>query len=221
MNNKDWIGNSNSVYKTLGASNHTKEDREENDYYATDPLALEALLEKEIFSEKIWEPAVGGGHLATVLKDKGHVVRCSDIIDRGYENTKIIDFLQFNGKWSYDIITNPPYSKAIPFLYKGMQIMERGSLFAMLLKVQFLEGGKRGILFEDYKPKSVYVFCDRVECAKNGEFLGGSAVAYAWYIWQKGFNGQTTIDWIWKDKSKINKSRNDLNKELIKSGVKI
>ena len=25
--NKDWVGNSNSVYKTLGASNHCKEDK--------------------------------------------------------------------------------------------------------------------------------------------------------------------------------------------------
>ena len=45
--NKDWVGNSNSVYKTLGASNHCKEDREENDYYATDPLALVSLLKKK------------------------------------------------------------------------------------------------------------------------------------------------------------------------------
>lgn len=37
--NKDWKGNKNSIYKTLGASNHTKEDRQEEDYYATDPHA--------------------------------------------------------------------------------------------------------------------------------------------------------------------------------------
>ena len=28
---KDWKGDSNSVYKTLGASNHCSEEREEND----------------------------------------------------------------------------------------------------------------------------------------------------------------------------------------------
>jgi hypothetical protein len=31
---KDWTGNKNSIYKTLGASNHTEKEREENDFYA-------------------------------------------------------------------------------------------------------------------------------------------------------------------------------------------
>ena len=29
---KDWTGNSNSIYKTLGASNHTDKERETNDF---------------------------------------------------------------------------------------------------------------------------------------------------------------------------------------------
>lgn len=24
----------------------------------------------------------------------------------------------------------------------------------------------------------------------------GSAVAYAWFVWKKGYNGKTTLDWI-------------------------
>ena len=48
--NKDWIGNKKSTYITLGASNHSLHDREENDYYATDPVALEKLLKKESFN---------------------------------------------------------------------------------------------------------------------------------------------------------------------------
>lgn len=60
---KDWNGNGNSIYKTLGASNHTDKDREENDYYATDPIAIDKLLKVETLSQHIWEPAVGGGTL--------------------------------------------------------------------------------------------------------------------------------------------------------------
>jgi hypothetical protein len=38
-------------------------------------------------------------------------------------------------------------------------------------------------------------------CAKNGKFAemkagGGSAVAYAWYEFQKGYNGDPVIKWI-------------------------
>ncbi len=46
---KDWTGNYNSIFKTLGASSHTEEEREENDYYATDPNTLIPLLKKKKF----------------------------------------------------------------------------------------------------------------------------------------------------------------------------
>lgn len=36
---KDWTGKG-STYRTLGASNHVDHERETNDYYATDPDAI-------------------------------------------------------------------------------------------------------------------------------------------------------------------------------------
>jgi len=38
---KDWIGNSNSIFKTLGSFHHSKHEREVNDYYTTEPRAGE------------------------------------------------------------------------------------------------------------------------------------------------------------------------------------
>ena len=32
----DWTGNRNSIYKTLGASNHTDKERQNEDFYATE-----------------------------------------------------------------------------------------------------------------------------------------------------------------------------------------
>lgn len=32
---KDWIGNSKAAFATIGASNHSKDERAEHDYYAT------------------------------------------------------------------------------------------------------------------------------------------------------------------------------------------
>ena len=72
----------------------------------------------------------------------------------------------------------------------------------MFLKLTFLEGKARyRELFSKHPPKIIYVFSERVLCAKNGEFEkmkagGGSAVAYAWYVWEKGYQGKTTIEWI-------------------------
>lgn len=200
---KDWTGNSNSIYKTLGASNHTDKERETNDYYATEPKAMELLLEKEKFSPIVWENAVGEGHLADVLKQHGYKVKCSDIVDRGYPNTRVLDFLKFNPtkELDLDIITNPPYKNAKEFVEKSLQCISKGHKVAMFLKLQFLEGKERRKLFEISPPKIIYVASGRLLCAKNAEFEamrkgGGSAVAYAWFIWEKGYKGKPIIDWI-------------------------
>lgn len=64
---KDWKGNANSMFKVLGASNHTTEARADRDFYATDPECMSALLKREKFSADIWEPACGMGHLAKAI----------------------------------------------------------------------------------------------------------------------------------------------------------
>ena len=56
-------GTEHDLFVTLGASNHSDENRAENDYYATDPIAMELLLEKEHFNKHVWECACGEGTL--------------------------------------------------------------------------------------------------------------------------------------------------------------
>lgn len=196
----DWTGNKNSIFKALGASNHTDKERQGEDFYATDPIAAELLCDVETFSPNIWEPACGMGHLSEVFKKRGYNVRSSDLIDRGYGD--IQDFLGMDvAEWDGDIITNPPYKFALDFIYKALSIIPEGKKVAMFLKVQFLEGKERRHLFDNYPPRVVYVSSSRILCAKNGDFDrmiagGGSAVAYAWYVWEKGYKGDTIIKWI-------------------------
>lgn len=200
MSNKDWSGNKNSIFKTLGASNHTDKERQTEDYYATDPIAAKLLLEVETFDKNIWECACGEKHLSKVFEENGYNVRSSDIVDRC--GNEVYNFLcDDNKSWNGDIITNPPYKYAVDFVYKAMSIINEGNKVAMFLKVQFLEGKSRKELFKKYPPKVVYVSSSRIMCAKNGDFQkmqegGGSAVAYAWYIWEKGYKGDTIIKWI-------------------------
>jgi len=200
--NKDWIGNKNSVFKTLGASSHTDKEREINDYYATEPKAIDILFEVENFLDKpIWECAAGSGELVAAIKKYTDKVVYSDIVDRGYDGTKIIDFLEYKKQWTGHIITNPPYKYATEFIYKALSIVPDGCKVAMFLKVQFLEGKERKRLFTNYPPKVIYISSSRILCAKNARFDdmrrgGGSAVAYAWFVWEKGYNGETIIKWI-------------------------
>ena len=100
---KDWTGNKNSTWATLAASNHSDSERETNDYYATEPKALELFLNKAkedglILNEPLWECACGEGHLAKVLEKYGYKVKSSDLINRGYGASNV-DFLQAEFLW--------------------------------------------------------------------------------------------------------------------------
>lgn len=68
---KDWTGNYQSVVGCLGTRNGSTKDREENDYYATDPIAAEWLMKLENLDKNIWECACGEGHLAKVFMRGG------------------------------------------------------------------------------------------------------------------------------------------------------
>ncbi len=184
------------TFVTLGASNHSRTEREKYDYYATEPRAVELLLEKEKFNNNIWECACGEGHISEVLKNHGYSVHSTDLVDRGYGNVK--NFLDVDIKFDGDIITNPPYKHALEFVKKALQVIRHGGKVAMFLKIQFLEGQKRKEFFKTDPPKRVLVASKRLICAKNGEFKKNksSAVCYAWFIWEKGCQNKPEIEWI-------------------------
>jgi len=198
---KDWAGNKKSTFVTLAASNHSDKEREKNDYYATEPIAIDALIcGGAELNHKIWECSAGQGHLSKRLIELGYEVRSTDLVDRGY-GTGGIDFLKTSEIWDGDILTNPPYKYAEQFIKHAMEIMPDGRKAFMFLKLQFLEGKRRAGLFEKYPPRVVYVSRSRIMCAINGTFnelrkSGGSAVAYAWYEFQKGYRGESIIKWI-------------------------
>lgn len=199
-------GKRNSVCKTLGASNHTNEERARDDYYATDPIAIDKLLSVEKLHDCIWECACGEGHLSRRLIESGYIVWNTDIVERRWKRLSAIqDFLKaidnpFNG--AYDIVTNPPYKYAVEFVLKSLELLPNHCYCCMFLPLRFFESKTRHVrIFDKYPPIRVHVFIERVLCAPNGDFQrithkGGSAVAYAWFVWKKGYSGQTIIDWI-------------------------
>ncbi len=194
---KDWTGSKDSLFKTLGASNHCGHERQSEDYYATEPKATEWLMKLEKFNGLILEPSCGEGHISKVLINYGYTVVSRDLVDRGFGD--IADFLSpDNTTWDGDIITNPPYKYAQEFVEKALQIIPDGHKVAMFLKLTFLEGKARKHLFRIWPPCRVYVSSSRLKCAMNGEFekFSSSATAYAWFVWEKGFCGDTVVKWF-------------------------
>lgn len=194
---KCWTGGRTAIFATLGASNHSERERESDDYYATEPKATEWLCKLEQFEGKILEPSCGEGHISEVLKAHGYEVESRDLIDRGYGMVE--DFLAIdNLEWDGNIVTNPPYKFAQEFVEKALSIIPTGKKVAMFLKLTFLEGKGRRHLFKTTPPVRVWVSSSRLKCAMNGDFssVSSSAAAYAWFVWERGYKGETTVKWF-------------------------
>lgn len=181
--------------------------RVENDFYATNPRAVEMLFQKYPFTaSKILEPCVGQGHIANFINNfftnKREVVGV-DLVDRGYPNTIVSNFLEWETDEKFDgIISNPPYSLAKEFVEKGMDLLEEEGQMAMFLKVQFLEGAKRKELFEKYPPKYIYIFRNRMATWNNGNETDengkrwATTMCHAWFVWEKGSKSEPIVRWL-------------------------
>lgn len=165
------------------------------DFYPTPPEATLALLEREPFEGSIWEPACGDGSMSRVFEAFGYNdIRSTDLIYRGYGEGDH-DFLS-SSLTSQNIITNPPYSIAEPFIRKALA--QTNKKVAMLVKLQFLEGQKRKLLFETQPLKNVYVFSKRVSFYRNGEkgAYSSSMIAFCWIVFEHGYVGSPQLKWI-------------------------
>ena len=126
-----------------------------------------------------------------------------DIVDRGYPNTIVSDYLTWETDKKYDnIISNPPYSLGKEFVEKSIELLNDNGKLAMFLKVQFLEGDKREELYDKYPPKYIYVFRKRMATWNNGEPLDpngkkwATTMCHAWYIWEKGSTTEPVVRWL-------------------------
>lgn len=174
-------------------------EREENDFYATHPRAMEIaipVMNAIGLSSDIWECPCPQAHLSEVLKANGYRVYSSDLIDRGYGEIK--DFLECSEGWDGDILTNPPFKLAEKFIEKSMDLISSGNKAIFFLKVQFLESQRRKKLFEKYNPKFVIVNSERQQCSKNADFerYRATTQCYCWFVFEKGYKGESKLLWI-------------------------
>lgn len=173
-------------------------DREKDDFYATPPQSTLALLQVEKFAGAIWEPACGDGAIARVLQAAGHEVVASDLVDRGYGETRT-DFLMEYRARAPNVITNPPFKLASQFVRKALQL-STGKV-AMLLKVGFLEGVERGDLYDAEPFARLWVFRKRQTFLKGGDRAitmngAGGMIAYGWFVWDRAHQGKPELGWI-------------------------
>lgn len=200
---KDWTGNKKSVLVTTSALYQSDAVREENDFYATEPEAIDRLLAVCSLprDKTIWECACGNGNLSKRLEDLGFSdVVSTDLIDRGYGVGGVNFLTDFSEEGSFDgtILTNPPYRYAVEFCKQALKLVSEGNKVYMFLRIQFLETKKRAEWFRTGKSglKTVYVFGERIGCWINNQKKGSSAQAYCWFEFEKSYEGEVTVKWL-------------------------
>lgn len=168
-------------------------EREKDDFYATPEWVTHALLDTIAVPHAVWEPAAGEGHIARVLIARGHDVRSTDLVDRGWCAGRI-DFLMEISRQRRAIVTNPPFKLAEAFAAHALAL--EAPLVAMLLKLSFLQGGSRtpwlfasGLSEMLVVPKRITFIAGAGRAAYKSNFADG----YGWFIWRSGHAGPVTI----------------------------
>lgn len=183
-----------SRIRMVGAE--TTASRVKDDFYPTPARGIEALLSVESFDGPIWEPACGDGAISKALEAAGYRVASTDLVDRGYGEPRI-DFLMEYQSRAPNIVTNPPFNLAVPFVRKSLELTT--GKVAMLLKLAFLEGRERAELFAQSPLARVHVFSRRLSFVPGDgarKLEGGGMMAFAWLVWDHAHTGKPTLGWI-------------------------
>lgn len=165
------------------------------DFYATPEEATLRLLGAERL-KNVLEPCCGDGAISEVLKTRQIAVTSLDLYDRGYGEYGH-DFLLRTEKWKGDLVTNPPYNQALAFVEQAVALVQGRSCF--LLRLQWLAGQKRKRFFKEHPPIRVHVLSKRIPRMHRPDYTGPkftSTIDFAWFTWEHGYTGPTTVDWI-------------------------
>ena len=168
-----------------------------DDFYCTPPEAVRALLKAEKFSGTIWEPACGDGAIVNVLRDTGHRVYATDLVDRGCPDSENrIDFLMepHPGFHLEAIVTNPPFMLAEQFAIHALTLGIPKII--MLLRLAFLESTGRSAILDNGLLARVYVFRNRLPGMHRQGWTGNrvaTSMAFAWMVWELGWNGPAEL----------------------------
>lgn len=186
------------------ASSNTKRNKEarHDDLYSTPKEAVDVMLKyygNMLRVCKVLEPCCGLGAISKPMVGRGIKVDSIDLYDHGY-GTPGIDFLSFTPEKEYDfVVMNPPFKLTEEFMDKALQVAKVGVV--MFNRLTTLESIGRATKFAngEWPLAHVHVFGYRVSCPEGPEMKPSpNSVAYAWYVFEKCFEGEPTLSWILK-----------------------
>jgi hypothetical protein len=146
----------------------------------------------------------GNGAIATPLREAGHLVVASDIVDRGCPDAASeIDFLATKEvpPGIDALVSNPPFNKAEEVIYHALYTLKVPKVI-MLLRLAFLEGGnlksykghcRRSVLDNGHLAKFL-LFRKRLPMMYQENYVGkknsNSGMPFMWAVWDLSHEGR-------------------------------
>ena len=196
----------------MSSTKKNSNKRAENDYYPTPDWCVNRLLDDLSLPPGNWlEPAAGDGAvIRAVNKSYKRPVAwtAAELQDKFKSDLEALvdpsrvhmgSFFETGLNKEFDVvITNPPFSKALEFIKKSIEL--EPEYVCMLLRLNFMGSGERSDFLREHTP-DIYVLPNRPSF--NGK--GTDSIEYAWFVWRAhnlyGRTGSGTIK-ILKDTPK-------------------
>jgi hypothetical protein len=200
-------------------ANLTKEgvdlrERHPFDFYPTNQAHVEAafnLLPSHFAPEKVLDPGMGMGVFGKEAKKRwtdsfvvGVELNNDMPLHNWYDWNIRGDFLSIPFDDRFDlVIGNPPYGEAEAFVRRSLALLRPDGWLIFLLRLSFAESVTRFLMFTHEAPPFSVVTCsDRPSFTGDGKT---DSSAYAYFVWQKGYQGKTILDWVVADPKKAEK----------------
>jgi hypothetical protein len=176
------------------SSTNRKVRRAIADDYPTPDWCVRQLLREVPLPGGHWlEPTAGTGNIIRAVNNARQDVtwdaielrpECKDALDEIPVISSVVigDFLNITSE-AYDrpfsaIITNPPYSYAMPIIEHALKF--NTDLVIMLLRLNFIATGTRAEFMRSNTP-DIFVLPNRPSFSGHGT----DSIEYAWFVWDK------------------------------------
>lgn len=174
--------------------------RHPQDWYVEPEWCSRRLFEVEDFNsmEPIIDPACGMGRIVVAGRVKGFITLGHDLVKRSTWCSAEEDFL-LDTTPRCSIVSNPPFGIADQFAGHALSVAKRK--VALLLPTKWMNGAKRGAWLETTPLRRVWLLGPRPSMPPGpvieaGIAPGNGTVDFAWFVWERGYEGRPELHWL-------------------------
>jgi hypothetical protein len=179
-------------------------EREAQDWYREPAWCSERLFQVEEFDGPINDPACGLGTIIEAASRAGFDTSGGDLVDRGYDGTKVEDFL--TSTWPrVNIVSNPPFDIAARFVRHALDVTARKvAVIFPTARLNAANGPKGKYWIRGLPLRRVWLMTPRPSMPPGHVIAGGKKASggrpdFCWLIFEKGWEGSAELRWLHRD----------------------